>query len=140
MHGKLSPAEFEVMEVIWEHGEDLTISQVLEHVNAARRDDPLKRATIQVQLRRLEDKGWLSHREEGRRFLYRATAKREAASAGLATDLAARVFDGSCAELVRCLFETQEVSAEEIARIRALLDEAENASGAASRRTTESEQ
>lgn len=127
--GKLSPGEFEIMEAIWGgEAEETTISEVLSQVNAARGDEGLKRATIQVQLRRLEEKGWLRHREEGRRFFYRATAGREAASARLAEDLTDRVFEGSCSELVRCLFEHQEVSPDEIARIRNLLDEAESSS------------
>ena len=124
--GKLSPAEFEIMEAVWAHAQELGISEVMQKVNTARPGDPVKRATIQVQLRRLEEKGWLKHRVDGRRFFYTATAGREAASAKMAGELTERVFDGSCAELVRCLFDSQEVSSDEIARIRSLLDEAES--------------
>ena len=122
-HGKLSPSEFEIMEALWANQVEFTVTDVLQAVNA-RRQSPLKRATIQVQLRRLEDKGWLSRREDGRKFYYLPTAGREAASADLARDLTERVFDGSCAELVRCLFKQNEVTLSEIERIRALLDEA----------------
>ncbi len=121
--GKLSPSEFEVMEALWTSGTDLTITDVLKAVNASRRT-PLKRATVQVHLRRLEEKGWLKHREDERRFYYRPTASREAASADLVRDLTERVFDGSCAELVRCLFEQDEISPAEIERLRTLVDEA----------------
>lgn len=124
--GKLSPAEFEIMEAVWAHSGESGITEVLQRVNAVREGEPLKRATVQVQLRRLEEKGWLKHREDGRRFFYSATAGREVASATLAGDLTERVFDGSCAELVRCLFDHQDVSSDEIARIRALLDKAES--------------
>ena len=124
--GKLSPAEFEIMEALWSASGESAISDVLLRVNAAREGEPLKRATIQVQLRRLEEKGWLTHREDGHRFFYTPSAGREAASATLAGDLTERVFDGSCAELVRCLFDHQEVTQDEIARIRALLDKAES--------------
>ena len=121
--GKLSPSEFEVMEALWASEVELTITGVLQAVNAAR-DAPLKRATVQVHLRRLEDKGWLTHREDDRRFYYRPTASRDAASADLARDLTERVFDGSCSQLVRCLFEQDEISEAEIERLRALIDEA----------------
>ena len=121
--GKLSPSEFEVMEALWASEVELTITGVLQAVNAAR-DVPLKRATVQVHLRRLEDKGWLTHREDDRRFYYRPTASRDAASADLARDLTERVFDGSCSQLVRCLFEQDEISEAEIERLRALIDEA----------------
>lgn len=120
---KLSPSEFEVMEAFWASDAELTITGVLDAVNASRAT-PLKRATVQVHLRRLEEKGWLAHREDGRRFLYRPTASRDSASADLARDLTERVFDGSCAQLVRCLFERDEISEAEIERLRDLIDEA----------------
>ncbi len=127
--GKLSPAEFEVMEAVWAEDGETTISSVLERVNAARGAVLLKRTTIQVQLKRLEEKGWLIHREEGRRFFYRATEGRMAASAILASDLAGRVFEGSCAELVRCLFESQEIAPDEIERIRTMIDQTDARAG-----------
>lgn len=119
--GKLSPAEFEIMEAVWELGE-CTITDVMRSVNTSR-DSELKRATIQVQLRRLEEKGWLTHEERDRKFLYRATADRGAASAYLAGELTERIFDGSAAELVRCLFEQKKINSKEIGRIRQLLDQ-----------------
>ncbi|HUF63751.1 MAG TPA: BlaI/MecI/CopY family transcriptional regulator [Verrucomicrobiales bacterium] len=120
---KLSPSEFEVMEALWTSDSGLTITDILTAVNAARRA-PLKRATVQVHVRRLEEKGWLRRHEDERKFYYRPTASREAASAGLARDLTERVFDGSCAQLVRCLFERDEISLAEIERLRALVEEA----------------
>ena len=48
--GKLSPAEFEIMEVVWAHAGESGITEVFQRVNAAREGEPVKRATIQVQL------------------------------------------------------------------------------------------
>ena len=47
--GKLSPSEFEVMEALWAAGSELTITGVLELVNASR-GVPLKRATTSLLL------------------------------------------------------------------------------------------
>ena len=119
--GRLSRGEFEIMNVVWDSGE-CTVPEVMNRVNQ-RRPVPLKRATIQVKLRRLEEKGWVRHEERNRRFFYSPTTDRRAASAELADDLTARVFDGSCTEMVRCLFEHEKITPEEIARLRRLLDE-----------------
>lgn len=128
---KLSPAEFEIMEVIWSAGE-AGITDVMRQVNR-NREAPLKRATIQVQLRRLESKGWLRHIENGRLFVYLPNAGRDEASAELAEDVTARVFNGSCASLVRCLFEQQKLDPEDIERLRALIEEADADNGGAGR-------
>jgi len=60
----LSPANLEIMKVIWEKGE-VTVNDVFEIINS-RRKHKLRRTTVQVQMNRLEEYGWLSHRAEGR--------------------------------------------------------------------------
>ena len=52
---KLSDANLEIMNIVWDRGE-VSINDVLEAVNL-RRNDKLKRATIQVQMKRLEKYG-----------------------------------------------------------------------------------
>ena len=117
---KLTDAEFEIMKIVWENGE-ATINQVLESVNAQKPIN-LKRTTIQVQMTRLEEKGWLTHREKARVFYYKATRRREKVSAEIAKDISHRVFAGSHAEMVKSLFQNTKVSRQEIKRIRKILD------------------
>jgi len=117
---KLTDAEFEIMKIVWENAE-ATINQVLESINA-QKPNILKRTTIQVQMTRLEEKGWLTHREEARMFYYKATRGREKASAEIAKDISSRVFAGSYAEMVKCLFQNAKVSRQEIKRIRKILE------------------
>src|ERR1700730_2430328 len=63
----LTDAQREIMQVVWERVE-ATVSEVRDAL-ASRK---LARNTIQTMMVRLEEKGWLKHREEGRRFLYSA--------------------------------------------------------------------
>jgi predicted transcriptional regulator len=58
---KLSDANLEIMKEIWQKAGEVTINDIFEAVNAGRRKK-VKRATIQVQMRRLEAYGWLKHR------------------------------------------------------------------------------
>ena len=120
---KLTPAEFEIMNAVWESGE-LTITEIMDRINAAHRRN-LKRSTIQVQVVRLEGKGWLIHREESNKFIFKATTQRQQASAAIAVDIGERVFGGSCVELVKAFFSKSKVTPEEIKRLRELIDQYE---------------
>lgn len=119
---KLSPANLEIMKIVWQRGE-VTISEVMDAVNANRKD-PLRRTTIQVQMNRLEEYGWLVHRKEGRSFYYTAAAGEQKTKKDLLKDIRNRVFGGSRAELVRCLLEDGEITAEEIQYLRKVIGDA----------------
>jgi predicted transcriptional regulator len=122
---KLTPSEFEIMNVIWERNE-LTITEIMKAVNS-RAEKKLTRSTIQVQVGRLEEKGWLKHSENGKKFLFYATVPRGDASAAIVHDLNERVFGGSCAELIKSLLGgRKKISSNEIRKIRDLIDEYED--------------
>lgn len=116
---KLSPANLEIMKVVWEKGEG-TVNDVAAAVNAKRKN-PVRRTTIQVQMNRLEDYGWLKHREEGRTFIYSAAAEKHKTRREILEDIKNRVFGGSRAELVKCLIEDENVTPKEIKELRDLL-------------------
>ena len=120
---KLTNPEFEIMKVVWDRGK-VTVNEVLEAVNASKKSS-LKRTTIQVQMKRLEDKGWLTHQETDRNFLYQSTRGREEVSREITKDIKKRIFDGSYSELVKSLFHESDISRAEIERIRRILDEYE---------------
>ncbi len=122
---KMSQAEFEVMNVIWELG-SATVTEVMDALNASR-DTSLARGTVQVQLRRLEVKNWLKQEKRGsHKFIYSPTCGRCEASADIASDVTQRVFDGSCTNLVRCLYQQEKLSSNEIQRLRDLVKEMES--------------
>ncbi len=64
----LTDAQREIMEIVWERRE-VTVSEVRDALAARRK---LARNTVQTMIVRLEDKGWLKHREQGRTFVYSA--------------------------------------------------------------------
>lgn len=78
-------------------------------------------STVSTLLSRLEQKGAVSHRAEGRTYFYRAAVREAEVSNSMVSDLVERVFDGSPAELVSHLLETQDVDADELARIKAMV-------------------
>jgi len=116
---KLSPANLEIMKVVWDKGE-VTINDVVEAINA-RRKTKIRRTTIQVQMNRLEDYGWLKHTEVGRTYVYSAVVEKQKTRMDILEDIKNRVFGGSRAELVKCLIEDDDVTQEEIKELRVLL-------------------
>lgn len=117
----LSPANLEIMKVVWEKSE-VTVNEVFEIINSRRRHK-LRRTTIQVQMKRLEGYGWLTHREKGRSYYYSAVKERQTTRKDILDDIKNRVFGGSRAELVRCLLEDEDVTAEEARELRRLIQE-----------------
>jgi len=62
----LSPAQLEIMEIVWEKGEVAAVE--VRQLLANGRE--LARETVRTMLERMEDKGWLKHRLVGRTFFY----------------------------------------------------------------------
>ncbi len=120
---KLTVAEFEIMKVIWEQ-EEASAATILSEINKLRLNE-LNRSTIRVQVARLIDKGWITSVGTNRSKRYKATVPRGRASSLIADDVKDRVFNGSTLELIRTLFKSSEVSGEEMAEIRRLLDDQE---------------
>ena len=69
----LGEVEQSVMDYIWTHGP--STSEACREALAGSR--PMKDSTIRTVLRRLEEKGYLTHETEGRTFIYRASDARQ---------------------------------------------------------------
>ena len=117
----LSKVQLEIMNVVWSQGE-VTVSEVWKAFLA---DRQISRGSVQTMMLRLEEKGWLSHREVGQAFLYKAVYPREATQQRLALQLADGVFGGSTEGLIWSLLQSRGVSKEEAERLHDMIDEAE---------------
>lgn len=117
----LTDAQREIMEIVWERGE-ATVSEV-RHALAERRR--LARNTVQTMIVRLEEKGWLKHREEGRTFVYSANQPRSVSLGAKVAQMVDRLFAGSPEEMVTALIEYRGLSPDESERIRDMIDEAD---------------
>ncbi|MHC4404773.1 MAG: BlaI/MecI/CopY family transcriptional regulator [Planctomycetota bacterium] len=116
----LTDAQREIMEIVWERGE-VTVSEVRDAL-AKRRE--LARNTVQTMIVRLEEKGWLKHREQGRAFVYSANRPRTVSLGAKVAQMVDRLFAGSPEEMVTALIQYRG-SPDEAQRIRAMIDEAD---------------
>jgi BlaI family penicillinase repressor len=120
----LSAFQLEIMNVVWELGE-CAVADVLGELQRRR---PCARNTVQTMMTRLEDKGWLRHRDVGGKFVFRAAIRREHAQRKLLEQVVETVFDGSAEGLLLTLLTDCKLSPAEASRIRRMINEAEKRS------------
>ena len=113
---RISEAEHAVMEVLWQDS-PLTAQDVAERVDP---DRGWSAATVKTLLGRLLAKRAVAHEVDGRRYLYPAVEREEYVS-GESRRLIDRLFGGKLTPLVAHLAERDEISAQDIAEIEALL-------------------
>jgi BlaI family transcriptional regulator, penicillinase repressor len=117
---RISDAELDLMEVLWAASEPLTSAEVGERLEAQR---GWSMATVKTMLGRLAAKGAITHREDGRRFLYSPAIEREAYVGSESRRFVERLFGGRLSPLVARLAEEDGIDAKDIAEIEALLRE-----------------
>jgi BlaI family penicillinase repressor len=92
----LGEVEQLVMDYVWTHGP--SSSESCREALASSR--PMKDSTIRTVLRRLEEKGYLTHEIEGRTFIYRASDARQNVAVRAVKGIIDRFCGGSAEELV----------------------------------------
>ena len=124
----LSKAEMEVAHIVWTL-QGATVRQVLEALPATRQVDY---KTVQTYLRRLEGKGYLTSRREGRSLVYAACVRPKLVIRDTVRDFVGRLFGGEALPLVEHLIREEGLSHDEIGKLRHLLDELESSPDASS--------
>lgn len=109
------------MEIVWERGEvsAAEVRRLLAQTRAVARN------TVRTLLGRMEEKGWLRHREEGRTFVYTAARPRQETVGQKVSEVIETVCGGSPETLVAALLDYRGLKPDELKRIRQLLDEAQ---------------
>ncbi len=105
------------MKVLWQRGE-ATVAEIA----AALAPPPIAYNSVLTTMRILERKGYVAHREAGRAFVYRPLVARGEAAGRAVGHLLSRFFDNSAGTLALRLIETERLSGEELARLRALIE------------------
>jgi len=106
------------MNVVWTL-EEASVKEVTDQLN---QQEPVAYNTVQTMLGILKDKGYLSHRKQGRAFLYRPLVDRRTAQGNALKHLVTQFFSGSPKALVQNLLDSSEVDALEIEQLRKLIE------------------
>jgi BlaI family transcriptional regulator, penicillinase repressor len=118
----VAKSELEVARIVWELGE-ASVRQVLESLPA---DRGLDFKTVQTYLRRLEAKGYLRTKTEGRTKIYLPRVRPQQVVREVIDDLLQLLFRGESLPLFQHLIQDRGLSENEFEQLRAMLDQMES--------------
>ena len=117
---RLGDLQLRIMKVLWERRE-ATVAEVLDTLDDT--DKTLAYTTIATMLRKMEARGLVSHRVDGRSFIYAPKIAAEDVSRSMADHLVDRLFEGNLLDAVSHLLTTREVSKDELKQLEKLIAE-----------------
>lgn len=113
----LGDLQLAIMRTLWSQGE-ASVADVHEALEPER---GLALTTIATMLAKMEKKGVVDHRAEGRRFIYRPTVSEGQVRRSMVTDLTSQLFRGDVFALVNHLLSEHEIDARELDQLRGLI-------------------
>lgn len=116
----LTEAELRLMKILWERGE----SAVGDLVAAMPEGATLAYNSVLTTIRILEQKGYVRHRQSGRAFLYSPCVAEQEAERSEVRNIMRRFFGNSRERLLLSLLGDDEVTPEELKRLREAIDRA----------------
>jgi predicted transcriptional regulator len=117
----LTEAELRLMKLLWQRGE----SAVGDLVAAMPDEDPLAYNSVLTTIRILEKKGYVSHRQQGRAFIYRPSVAQDEAGKSEVRHILQRFFGNSREKLLLSLLGDEEITPDELERLKKAIKEAE---------------
>ncbi len=108
------------MKILWRRGE----SAVTDLVAGLPEGEPLAYNSVLTTIRILEQKGYVDHRQEGRAFVYRPCVAEDEASRSEVKHVLSRFFGDSRERLLLSLLGDEEITAEELDRLKAAIQSA----------------
>lgn len=115
----LSPAEWEVMKTVWEHGPLAARDLYAKLPN----EQGWTYATVKTMLRRIVKKGWIAYDQVGSSYLYRAAVRREKAVFSAVRDFSNRVLDGAFSPFVANFARQNDLTHEDIEELKRIIQE-----------------
>jgi predicted transcriptional regulator len=110
----LSELQIALMRVLWRRGETSTADVAAELAD----ERGLKHTTVATVLTRLEKRGVVAQRREGRQGFYRALAGEAQVRRSMVADLVGALFDGDARQLVAHLVQESEIAPGDLAKVR----------------------
>jgi predicted transcriptional regulator len=117
----LTEAELRLMKMLWQRGE----SAVGDLVAAMPEGSALAYTSVLTTIRILEQKGYVHHRQEGRAFLYSPCVAEHEASRTEVRHILQRFFGNSRERLLLSLLGDDEITADELHRLKEAIAAAE---------------
>jgi predicted transcriptional regulator len=123
----LTEAELRLMKILWRRG----ASAVTDLVGSMPEGEPLAYNSVLTTIRILEQKGYVAHRQEGRAFVYSPLVPEEEASRSEVRHVLGRFFGNSREQLLLSVLGDEEITTDELARLKEAIRLAEEKAGEA---------
>jgi predicted transcriptional regulator len=119
-HTKLSRRERQTMEIVYRLGE-ATVNDVMAHL-----EDPPSYSAMRACMRVLEEKGHLTHQQDGPRYVYLPTVPLDLAQKSALQGILRNFFNNSYEQLIAALLDNSDSgpSSEELETLARLIDQA----------------
>ena len=114
----LGDLQLAIMRVLWARGET-TVADVHETLEPER---GLALTTIATMLAKMEKKGVVDHRADGRKFIYRPLISEEQVQRSMVADLTSQLFRGNIPALMNHLLAEHDIRPQELVQLRELID------------------
>lgn len=116
---KLSQPQLDVMKILWQGGKS-SVSEVHKQLNQTK---PLALTTVATVLKRLKEKDIVAFEKQGRHYLYFAQVSENAVQSSMLGNLLKGLFNGKPEALVHQLVDQEDVSDEDIRKIKKMLSQ-----------------
>lgn len=114
---RLGELQLSIMKVLW----DRTSANVSDVQKALRPAKDLAYTTVATMLRKMEDKGLVTHETLDRSYIYKAAVREDSVSKSMAGDLLDKLFEGNLAGMVSHLLTARDVSVDELEALEKLI-------------------
>lgn len=117
---QLGRREREILEIVFRLGE-ASVGDVITQMT-----QPPAYDSVRTMLRLLERKGFVKHRQDGSKYVYRPTQSRSSASKSALSHLMATFFENSIADTMAAAIDlkSDNLTEQELAKLQALIDKA----------------
>jgi predicted transcriptional regulator len=113
---RLTALQLAVMQVLWSRDE-ASVTDVQRAITGRR----LALTTVATMLVRLEQRGLVSHRVDGRQYIYRSSVSPARVRESVTRELLRNLFDGDITAFVTQLLDSRELTREEVADLQRLV-------------------
>ncbi len=117
LYNRLSRRERQIMDIIFAMGE-ATAAEIVDRL-----PEPASNSSVRILLGILEEKGHLTHRVDGTRYVYRPVLEPEKAKRSALSHLIQVFFSGSATQVVATLLDNPDLSDEEREELIRLIEQ-----------------
>ena len=125
MSYSMTELQLAIMKVMWDRGE-IAVADLHDALRAERK---IAQSTVATLLARMEKKGLVTHRQEGRQYLYRPLVSEGQVRHSVVAEVSGlfgRLFEGDVTEAVSHLLRQSEVEPDDLARLRQMIQQRED--------------